>query len=102
MTGGGNLADQDWEAGKDWAVESTCSGLQLQQTVQVAAQQVKLSGLEVVRRLHGAPDALWDLQEELDLGGHGVELVLPLSLTLHTTKRQGTFVADRKIKMANY
>lgn len=86
MSGGGNLADQDWEAGKDGAVESTCSGLQLQQTVQVAAQQVELSGLEVVRRLHGAPDALWDLQEELDLGGHGVELVLPLSLTLHTIR----------------
>lgn len=85
MSGGGNLPDQDWEAGQDGAVVAACSGLQLQQAVQVAAQQVELSGLEVVRRLHGAPDALWDLQEELDLGGHGVELLLPLPLTLHTT-----------------
>lgn len=85
MSGGSNLPDQDWEASQDGAVVAACSGLQLQLTVQVAAQQVELSGLEVVRRLHGAPDALWDLQEELDLGGHGVELLLPLPLTLHTT-----------------
>lgn len=50
----------------------------------MATQQVELSGLEVVGRLHGAPDALGDLQEQLDLGGHGVELILPLSLTLRT------------------
>lgn len=48
----------------------------------MATQQVELSGLEVVGGLHGTPDALWDLQEQLDLRGHGVELVLPLSLTL--------------------
>lgn len=83
MSCGGNLADENWEAGQDWAVQSTRGGLQLQETVQVATQQVELSGLEVVGRLHGAPNALWDLQEQLDLRRHGVELVLPLSLTLH-------------------
>lgn len=85
MPDGGNLPDQDWEAGQDGAVVATCGSLQLQQTVQVAAQQIELSGLQVLRCLHGTPDALWDLQEELDLGGHCVELLLPLPLTLHTT-----------------
>lgn len=85
MSGCGYLPDKDREAGQDGAVVAPFSSLQLQQTVQVAAQQVQLSGLEVVGRLHGAPDALWDLQEELDLGGRGVELLLPLPLALRTT-----------------
>lgn len=85
MSSGGNLPDQDWKAGQDGTVVATCSGLQLQQSVQVAAEQVELSGLQVLGCFHGTPDALWDLQEELYLGGHGVELLLPLPLTLDTT-----------------
>lgn len=50
--------------------------------VQVAAHQVELRGLEVLRRLHGTPNPLRDLQKQLDLGGHGVELYLPLCLAL--------------------
>lgn len=83
MSCGGDLADQDWEAGQDWAVQSAGGGLQLQEIVQVATQQVELSGLQVVGRLHGTPDALGDLQQQLDLRGHGVELVLPPPLALH-------------------
>lgn len=82
MSGGGYLPNQNREAGQNGAVMAPCSGLQLQQTVQVATEQVELGGLEVLGRLHGTPDALWDLQEELNLGGHGVELFLPLPLAL--------------------
>lgn len=79
---GGYLADHDREPGQDWAVVTSCGVLQVQQFVQVAAQQVELSGLEVLGCLHGTPDAFWDLQKELYLGRHCVELVLPLFLAL--------------------
>lgn len=81
VSSGGDLADQDGEAGQDRAVTPPCS-FQLQQAVQVAAEQVELGGLEVLGGLQGAPDTLGDLKEELDLGGHGVELLLPLLLVL--------------------
>lgn len=82
MTRSGHLSNQDGETDKHRTVEAPCGSFQLQQTVQVAAEQVELSGLEVLGRFHGAPDALWDFQEELDLGGHGVELILPLPVAL--------------------
>jgi hypothetical protein len=69
-----HLADEDWKSREDGAV-SGVRGVQLQQAMQVAAEQVELCGLEVLRGFHGAPDLLRDLQQQLNLGGHAVELL---------------------------
>lgn len=82
VSGDGYLSDQDGKAGQDGTILATCSGIQLKQSMQVAAQQIELGGLEVLRGLHGAPDALWDFQKEFYLGGHDVELLLPLHFVL--------------------
>lgn len=71
-----------------------CSSLKLKQTLQVVAQQVELGGPEVPGFLHGTPDPLWDLQEELNLGGHGIELLLPLRLALQQEDTD-TFILGR-------
>jgi len=69
-----HLADEYGKSREDGAV-SGARGVQLQQAMQVAAQQVELCGLEVLRGFHAAPDLLWDLQQQLNLGGHAVELL---------------------------
>lgn len=44
--------------------------------------------LQVLRGLHGTPDPLWDLQQQLDLRSHGVELLLGLPLDLVWRERE--------------
>lgn len=52
-----HLPDEYGESGEDGAV-SGAGRIQLEQVVKVAAEQVELCGLEVLRRLHRAPDLL--------------------------------------------
>lgn len=75
MAGRCHLPDEYGESGEDGAV-SGAGRIQLEQAVKVAAEQVELCGVEVLRRLHRAPDLLGNLQEELDLGSHAVEFLL--------------------------
>lgn len=79
---GGHLPHHDREASQHRAIVASSGSIQLQQVVQVAAQQVGLSGLQVAAFFHGAPNLLWDLQEQFDLSGYGVELFLALLLAL--------------------
>lgn len=69
-----HLADEDGKSREDGAV-SGARGVQLQQAMQVAAEQVELCGLEVLRGFHGTPDLLGDLQQQLNLGSHAVEFL---------------------------
>ena len=71
-----HLTNKYWKAGEDGAAVGPCSSLKLQHPMEVAAQQVELSGLEVLQRLHGTPDTLGDLQEKPDLCCHVIELSL--------------------------
>lgn len=80
VTSCGNLADKDRESGQGRTVMTPCSSFQLKETVQMATEQVETSCLKVLGGLHGTPNTLGNLQKELDLRGHGVELVLPLTL----------------------
>lgn len=63
VSSSGYLSDQDGEAGQDRTTLPPNSGIQLKQIMQVAAQQIKLGGLKVLERLHGTPDAIWDVQK---------------------------------------
>lgn len=57
MAGRCHLPDEYGESGEDGAA-SGARRIQLEQAVQVAAEQVELRGVEIPRRLHGAPDLL--------------------------------------------
>lgn len=90
VPGGGNLPHQDGEAGEDRAVARP-GAVQVQPAVQVAAEQVELRGLQVLRRLHCAPYPLRDLQEELYLSRDPIEILFRLSLILkNTTEEQNS------------
>lgn len=55
-----HLPDEYGKSREDGAV-SGARGVQLQQVMQVTAEQVQLCGLEVLRGFHSAPDLLGDL-----------------------------------------
>lgn len=74
MAGCCHLPDENGESGEDGVV-SGARGVELEQAVQVAAEQVELCGLEMLRGFHGAPDLLGDLEQQLDLGSHAVEFL---------------------------
>ena len=57
-----DLPDEYRESQEDGAV-SGARRIQLEQAVEVAAEQVQLCGMEVLRGLHGAPDLLRNFQE---------------------------------------
>lgn len=59
MAGRCHLPDEYGEAGEDRAV-SGAGRIQLEQAVQVAAEQVQLCGVEVLGGFHRAPDLLRD------------------------------------------
>lgn len=76
-----HLSHQDGEAREHRAVVRS-SALQVELTVQVTAEQVELSGLQVLAGFHGTPNPLWYLQQQLYLGCHAVEFLLGLLLAL--------------------
>lgn len=76
-----HLPHQDGEACEHWAVMRS-SALQVELTVQVTTEQVELGGLQVLGGFHGAPNPLWNLQQQLYLGCHGIEFLLGLFLAL--------------------
>lgn len=53
------LPDEYRKSGKDGVVSGT-RRIQLEQTVKVAAEQVELCGMEILRGFHEAPDLLRD------------------------------------------
>lgn len=57
MAGRRQLLAEYRESGEDRAVSGT-RRIQLEQLVKVAAEQVELCGVEILRGLHGAPDLL--------------------------------------------
>lgn len=57
VAGSCHLPDEYGESGEDGAALGT-RGIQLEQIVKVAAEQVELCGVEILRGLHRAPDLL--------------------------------------------
>lgn len=57
VAGRSHLPDEYGEPGEDGAI-SGAGRIQLEQFVKVAAQQVELCGVEILRGLHRAPDLL--------------------------------------------
>lgn len=88
VAGGGHLAQEDGEAGEDGAVAGA-GGVELQQSMEVAAQEVEAGGGQVAAGLHGAPSPLGDVQQQLQLRRCPVQLLRQPRRSLGRRRKKG-------------